>query len=931
MKPDFIFLSEVWIYQFESSMFCIPGYQIFACCNNNYRAGGVLAFVKDCYYDYCEEIEIIMNKADILKLNFKFQNLSTSILILYRFHGNIKDFLKEFEHILINEKYNNLIVVGDININILNEFKSSEKDDYLNLMSEHGLESCIKVPTRVTPSSKSCIDHIFIRYNGPFNINKFQSAVFDLSLSDHFATILNINGLENTVFPEASFLLEKNKTDFVALNQSLRFELWPEVLTSNDPSIAFDYFINTLCEHISSCEKNGTKTNNKLKMLQPWMNPTLCGKIKFKNKLGRKCSRLPDNSKAKKRYKNYSQNLKKEIRVVKETFYKNKFANAKGDSKTEWQIVNNLLNRNLPNNSFSCIEVNGENIYNKHQISNIFNSKFSDVPYCSSMFSSSYLGNFFEPFSSLELINLIFSLDNSHSISHLGLSNFLLKKICFNIVDILTFIFNLCLLKGVFPSALKLALTIPLFKKGDKKNIENYRPISMLDSTSKLFEKLVKSRTLNYLNKISFFSDLQFGFRKGMSTEDALLKVTTEIYDSLNSNLKTAALFIDIKKAFDSVDHSILLTKLYKIGFRGNVFDLFSSYLSDRKQCVVIDGCKSDFKNIKLGVPQGSVMGPVLFLIYFNSLLNQKFKGNVTAFADDVAITYSNKTMFELVCDINHDLDLIRRWLSFHKLLLSPKTKIMMFSIKTSHLCTSDFVFHDSSCRRFNLSNLSFNNSLSCSSKCFQIEIVDSFPYLGIFLDKNFNWSVQTNNLESYCLSVIRQFYYLKKFCSVDLLRTIYFALFHSKISYGIVCWGGTYDCYIAPISARQKCIIRLMLNKHRMESSFELFTFLKILPFVHLFYFCTLKTFFRKCGFWQVRFSEHYNLRRNNMRLVEIPVHNVQHYLNAFVSIAPRLYNEIPREILNSISLSKILNDIKTWLFLFNHSQIKNLLRIII
>jgi hypothetical protein len=379
--------------------------------------------------------------------------------------------------------------------------------------------------------------------------------------------------------------------------------------------------------------------------------------LNFKNKLGIKSKKFPNNLNIKKRYRNYCNNLINLVSETKENFYSTELDNVRGDSRKEWEIVNSLLNRNKSKDDIDCIETKNDKLVDQEKIATVFNEKFTDNSFISHTFNSSWsttgidliddltLQNscYFEPISSYELFNIISSLDNSKSLSHLGNSAFIVKKISLNIVDIFSYICNLCFEKGIFPEALKTAKVIPKYKKGNRKIIDNYRPISILDTFSKIFEKAIKKRMLNFLNRNNFFSGLQFGFREGKSTEDAFLKVVTEIYDGVNSGNKTAAMFIDIKKAFDSVDHVILLKKLHKVGFRGKTFELFQSYLNNRKQFVVIGNKQSDFRLVDLGVPQGSVLGPILFLIYFNSLLHQKFKGNLTAFADDVAITYKVK------------------------------------------------------------------------------------------------------------------------------------------------------------------------------------------------------------------------------------------------------------------------------------------------
>jgi hypothetical protein len=938
-------LTEIWIDECECPLYQIPGYKMYSCCNENRRSAGLLCFVKNCWVDVVVRKELKGDFSDYLKLDLEIKNIKLTLIGIYRFHDNVTEFLNEFSRIMSNEKSQNLIILGDININILDNSNSNEKKEYLKLMASNGMESCINVPTRITPTSKTCIDHIFIRKTSSLKSN-FYSAAFDIRLADHHETCLILNDPDIHKKIEHPVIVEKKKTNFELLNQNLRFEEWVDVfsLSQSDPSSAFNSFINILHSHINYCTITKSYTNKISKFLHPWMTTSLCNKLKLKNKLGIKSNKYPNNIGLRDRYKNFSRNLKKQTTDTKEKYYENELNKVKGNSKKEWEIVNSLLNRKKSKESVTCVGINNEKIYDKLEIASNFNIKFAENSSVTSKFRSSCeISNFdlvddihqphscyFEPITSLELFNIINDLDNSKSISHLGHSNFLIKKISLNIVDVLAHVLNCCVKEGVFPDCLKTAKVQPYFKKGDKQNMDNYRPISMLDTFSKIFEKAIKKRILNFLNSKKFFSNCQYGFRAGRSTENAFLKVISEIYDGLNSGLETAALFIDIKKAFDSVDHMILLGKLQKIGFRGNIYKLFESYLCNRKQYVDLDGYLSEHKSILLGVPQGSVLGPILFLIYFNSLLQQKFKGKLTAFADDVAITYGERTYFDLFGSINHDLDLIRRWFLAHKMVLSDKTKMMYFSIYDIPKAVCDISYHDPNCNKFSFSS-SYNNSVSCHCDCFKIEAVDFFLYVGNYIDFQLNWCKQINYLEKYSLSVIRQFYFLKKSCSIFLLRNIYHALFHSKIQYGIVGYGGARYTYLSCLLLKQKCIIRIILGKRRREPSFELFRSLNILPIKHLFYYKVLKIFFCKSGYWRYRNNFNYNLRSNNLRLMDVPRHNVNHFLKSFTSTAPRLYNKLPRHIINENALSKKLLEIKRWLFSFDHLEIENLLEIVI
>ena len=191
----------------------------------------------------------------------------------------------------------------------------------------------------------------------------------------------------------------------------------------------------------------------------------------------------------------------------------------------------------------------------------------------------------------------------------------------------------------IFPDDWKLAKVTPVFKDGDRNICGNYRPISVISVVAKVFEKLVYQQLKSFMTKNNILVDLQSGFRAKHSTETTLLSSTNEWLCNMDKGLFTGVLFLDLKKAFDTVDHSILLAKLEKYGIQGCSLEWFKSYLKDRKQVCSINGKKSSAKDIKYGVPQGSNLGPILFLLYINDLPNSLKTSKPSMFADDTNLT----------------------------------------------------------------------------------------------------------------------------------------------------------------------------------------------------------------------------------------------------------------------------------------------------
>jgi len=219
----------------------------------------------------------------------------------------------------------------------------------------------------------------------------------------------------------------------------------------------------------------------------------------------------------------------------------------------------------------------------------------------------------------------------------------ILKSISELIIIPLVYIFNLSIESSIFPDKFKTAVIKHLFKGGDRKIISNYRPISMLTNFSKIFEKIIKARLISYLEKNNLLSKNQYGFRPGLRTENALYNAIQFLYDSLDKGLKTIAVFIDLAKAFDTIQHDILLKILPNFGINNKSLLWFKSYLSNRQQMVKLNDAISNTGYIEYGVPQGSVLGPILFILYINTACDLNIDGKIVTYADDTCLLFSDK------------------------------------------------------------------------------------------------------------------------------------------------------------------------------------------------------------------------------------------------------------------------------------------------
>ena len=443
------------------------------------------------------------------------------------------------------------------------------------------------------------------------------------------------------------------------------------------------------------------------------------------------------------------------------------------------------------------IKYNNKIINNSLVKANVFNEYFSNIG--AEISKSTLSGNnantsggtkdvynihsiFLEPTNELEVEKYIGQLKNTSSTGPDLISSFTIKQIKQFILLPLTHILNLTLTEGIFPDKFKETMIIPIFKAGDKMNVNNYRPISLINNLAKIAEKAIKDRLLNFINKHNIISKRQFGFKEGVGTEEAIFLLTSKIYEALDQNKKAIAIFLDLQKAFDTVDHKKLLEKSERYGLRGTAYTLIKNYLENRKLSVKIEDKKSNHLLMFHGIPQGTILGPLLYSIYCNEMVNANIKGELVAYADDTVIINTDDSWDLVYRKATHDLAKIAGILSNDNLMLNVnKTKFITFNKnKAGSSLDHPLIIHNNSCslKQYNC---------DCRNT---IEKVDSIKYLGLHIDFNMKWKTHTKALAQKLGKIKYILKVLSGFLQQIQLKQVYFAFAQSIIGYGIIAWG---------------------------------------------------------------------------------------------------------------------------------------------
>ena len=587
------------------------------------------------------------------------------------------------------------------------------------------------------------------------------------------------------------------------------------------------------------------------------------------------------------------------LRIMKVNYFEEKLEKTQKNPKATWKVLNEAINRNKSKSeNIEEVKFNNSTVNDNIQIANSFNTFFSEIAgqirkniEPTEIKPESYIPENNPEEFNLGLFgpeyvkNIIASLESKTSLDIFNLNTKVIKAVASNISVPLSHIFKLSFETGLVPSKLKISRTVPIFKSGQPDNLSNYRPISCLPILSKILEKIVTKNLYHFLSSNNLIYKYQFGFQSGNSSVHALLHVINFISDAFNKGEFAIGVFLDFQKAFDLVDHNILLMKLEKLGVRGVALNWFKNYLKDRKQFVMVNGVLSSFsKLINISVLQGSILGPLLFLCFINDFHKSNNLFNIH-FADDTSCLVKGNNIVELSNIVNSEIQKIGVWLRSNKLSInSSKTKVIIFHPKGKTVENVNFVFNNNEPGKPEKQELiSPLERITNHSKPYP-----AYKLLGVYLDENLNFNYQTNitlKKISRSLFSLRQ---AKNILNSKALKSLYYALIHPHFLYCLPVVSCTNAQNIHALTQLQKKCIRIISKSRYNAHTAPLYHSLNILPLPDLISQQNLLFLHSvEHKYAPISFHNIFPKNLNNQTLHEYPLRNSEEYY------VPRVRNE--------------------------------------
>lgn len=799
MNYDVIILSECWLSKL-SNLPELTGYLSCKSLNNRNQNDGVVVYFK-------RHLDLTFTCPNFSEANcVLLKNDNLAILAIYRSPANkcLNGFFCDLNNSLSTLKSSrNVLLIGDINIDISSANTDLNKGKYLNLISSHGLLPTFDTPTRIS----SCLDHALLKSN-----YKATVLLLECNVTDHFPVITCLNLDRIHVKANQSF----SQTDFVSVKAEIMAMDFSTVLLCDNADHAADLLVNSIAPVLTKHTKVLRVPKRKV-IFKPWITPGLLRCIRHRDKLYKRSKVNPDDYTLKRIYTRYRNFCNRLLRKLKREYEREELEKAKNNPKATWNALKRIANLNSPSspvldlltskgNPVGAIDGINEFFANvgKRLADKIINSHHpraltKPIQYtpCNSLAMLEVCES--------EVASIITNLRSSCAVGWDGISSKLLKACAPALVPAITHICNLAIVTGVFPKSFKTALVHPIYKNGPTNEVNNYRPISILTSMSKVLEKIINKQLTKFLDKFRVISNNQFGFTSGVSTEDAVLSLTNHVVENLENKSKCIGIFLDLSKAFDTVSIPSLLQKLEAIGIRGISLKLFTSYLTNRTQKTRIDKYISDELPITFGVPQGSILAPTLFKIYINELCQLPIPfGKTISYADDTVLVVTGPNWSIAKSYAEQALRTALDWLDNNLLTVNiEKTKYIPFSLRNSSAPPHNFSITAHSCP---------TPTISC--QCMNLTRADHIKYLGVHIDSALRWHLHIDNLCSRVRKLIFVMSKLRNSAERNTLLIVYQALCKTLISYCIPVWGGAHKTSLLKLERAQRAVLKTMLSR---------------------------------------------------------------------------------------------------------------------
>lgn len=755
------------------------------------RLGGGVGFYIRKHLNFSVINDACIFDGDIECYGIKLVESGDTLVIIYRPHSSIFDhFISLCETTLntLSSTRNNITILGDFNFDFNKPSPCSLS--IIDLFNSYGLKRMIFDPTRVTKYSSTCIDNIFSNTQGLANVK------LNVDISDHFPISLEYGKPTKIKSIKITDMGMKNMNYFVDRISAIN---WNSLYIETDSNAAYNCFENK----ITKIYHKSFPLKEIIISSESWITETIKRAIKNKRKLFKIYKKTPTET----NHRNYTtvrNNLNNQIRNARSKYIYNKINNT-NNSKTKWKIINEATGRvtkkkNLP-----------ESI-NPNDINQFFTTVIkADSPLTTPITSkaNTYTCALFDT-TEIEVERVIGELSHNSAPGSDGLHPKPIKFALHQLSKPLTFLINLSFMSGIYPERLKHALITPVHKKGDTLNFSNYRPISVLSTIAKIFDKIYLERITAFCNKHNILSKYQFGFRKKCNTELAIASIYKLLLNALDKSSYGMCVFLDLEKAFDSVPHTRLLQKLEHIGIRGLALRWITNYLLNRTCSTKINNNISEPSPIYIGVPQGSILSPMLFNLYINDLIETLPPEILYLYADDTALILENTNLVNLINIGNNYLNLVNTWLENNGLKLNiSKTEFIIFANPGKSI--------DESICTLNISGR-------------EVKRVFAYKYLGVWFDHQLKWNEHINYI---CNKLSKASYIIRQSNMLfprNILFELYYSLFYSHLTYGTIAWGNTTKHNINRLLIIQKRLIRSIYKANWLSPTAPLFQRSKLL-----------------------------------------------------------------------------------------------------